>query len=112
MRRIARPKRIRMSSGIGCNLPGMQPMRTQPISHFSIDCRFFSVQDTHSSPNCSKFPCPDRPCLLGECMKIAIVIAGLLLVPFALAQDQLISHAQSVLHAVTQPAPPANQSTS
>src|SRR5437879_12766073 len=45
-------------------------------------------------------------------MKIAIVIAGLLLVPFALAQDQPISHAQSVLPAVTQPAPPANQSTS
>ena len=45
-------------------------------------------------------------------MKIAIVIAGLLLVPFALAQGQPISHAQSVLPAVTQPAPPANQSTS
>src|SRR5712691_2774326 len=46
---MARPKRMRISRGIGCHLRGMQPMRTQPMSHICIDAAFPRSEDCVSS---------------------------------------------------------------
>jgi hypothetical protein len=37
MSRMARPNRMRISSGIAPHLGGHQPMRTHPISHIVVD---------------------------------------------------------------------------
>src|SRR6267154_1296891 len=46
MRRIARPKRMRISGGITTHLGGHQPMRTQPMSHILVDSTNGGVHDS------------------------------------------------------------------
>src|ERR1039458_9884753 len=57
MRRMARPKRMRMSSGIACHLQGVQPMRTQPMGHIVIDSQTHPFH-YESPPELLRHPCP------------------------------------------------------
>src|ERR1039458_8582059 len=50
MRRIARPKRMRMSTGIACHHRSVQPMRTHPMSHIDVGLPTSGLQPPWGRP--------------------------------------------------------------
>src|ERR1035437_8319274 len=106
MRRIARPKRIRMSTGIACHDRIVQPMRTHPMSHIDVrlcPSRFRArANNEHvAMSELYKFDSTDENIVLAAQLLLRNMAASRIIRPAELVTVAKLLHILTVLPRVT-----------